>query len=565
VTGTRALLLSEAELRALLQREEGQFVEFKSLWDQRPGVRRALDRRQARDMVAEHVAAFANADGGTLVLGAEDDGQPTGHGYPEEAVRDLLLVCERRLRPPVRCRTQRTHLDGNELLVLEVPIAPEAVMIDGNGFPYRVGDRVLREPQEVINARKEAYRRVGYERRVQPDATLADVDLALAADLFRRTVFQDRNVEEMLERYGLIVPRAGGSGVTNACLLLFGRAPLVRWHPRAGIRFFRVAGSERRHGVTRNVTQLPRLDLPLAAAIPEAHRLAREQIRRSEKLHDLFFREMPEYPEFAWQEALVNAFAHRDYVDQAREIEVWFYDDRMEVRSPGEPVPPVTLDLLRRRQPIHASRNPLIVRVLADAGIMREEGEGIPRMFEEMEEAFLHVPALAVESGEFVVALRNDPIFEGPSAEWQRIVQSLPLSVAQRRVLVAHPQVFRNEDYRKLNEVDRDQAYREIQEMVSLGVILPPASHGPAAMYRLAPSLHEARAFLSERVPRLREHLAAQPFLRNADYREMFGVTRFAAARELRRLVQDGYLRLEGERRGARYVAGPALSGTGMK
>ena len=112
MTGPRDLLLTEAELRALLQRDEGQFVEFKSLWDQRPGARRPLDRRQARDLAAEYVAAFANADGGTLLLGVEDDGQPTGHGYPEEALRDLLAVPERRLRPSVRCRPQRLHVDA---------------------------------------------------------------------------------------------------------------------------------------------------------------------------------------------------------------------------------------------------------------------------------------------------------------------------------------------------------------------------------------------------------------------------------------------------------------------
>ena len=98
---------SEAELRALLEREEGQFLEFKSLWDLSSGARRTLDRRKARDIIADVVAAFANADGGTLILGVEDDGTPTGHGYPPEAVADLLAVSERRLRPPVRCATQR--------------------------------------------------------------------------------------------------------------------------------------------------------------------------------------------------------------------------------------------------------------------------------------------------------------------------------------------------------------------------------------------------------------------------------------------------------------------------
>jgi len=569
----------------LLDREEGQFLEFKSLWDQEPSASRPLERRKARDFVAECVAAFANADGGTLLLGVEDDGTLSGHGYPEEAVAGLLAVPERRLRPPVRCRTQRTVLDGVEVIVIEAPNAPEAIMVEGNGFPYRVGDRVVREPQEVINQRKESYRRVGYEQRVRAGATLEDIDLDLAARFLARSPFRERTAEDLLARYGLIIPRAGSPAITNACLLLFGMAPLLRWHPRAGIRFFRVSGKERRHGPRRNVTQLGRVEAPLAAAIPEAHRVAKEQIRRSERLHDLFFREMPEYPEFAWQEAIINAFAHRDYEEQTREIEVWFYDDRMEVRSPGAPVPPVTLERLRSRQPVHASRNPLMVRVLADAGLMREEGEGIPRMFEEMEASLLRAPEFEVEAGQFVVALHNEPVFMGPSPEWQNLVQRLPLSIAQRRVLVAHPEGFTNEDYRRLNTVDRDQAYREIQEMVSLGIVLPAEAPGRGAVYRVAAeaAARLARGYeasgnaknalagahiaqrLAGRLPGLRAHFARRPALKNADYCELFRLSRDAATRELKRLTREGYLRMEGERRGARYLAGPRLRTEGRR
>lgn len=553
------VLFTETELRALLEREEGQFLEFKSLWDLSTDTRRPLERRKARDLVAEYVAAFANADGGTLLLGVEDDGTPSGHAYPSDAVADLLAVPERRLRHPVRCRVQRIHLDGQEVLVVQVPIAPEAVMVEGNGFPYRVGDQVLREPQEVINARKEAYRRVGYEQRVRPEATFDDVDLDLAAQFLSRTVFRERSVEDLLVRYGLVYPRAGAPAVTNACLLLFGRTPALRWHPRAGARFFRVAGKERRHGAGRNVTQLGRIDFPLASAILEAHRLAKDQIRRSEKLHDLFFREVPEYPEFAWQEAIVNAFAHRDYEDQSREIEVWFFDDRMEVRSPGVLVPPVTLDLLRHRRPVHASRNPLIVRVLVDARLMREEGEGIPRIFDEMEASFLRAPELEVKGGEFHVVLRNEPIFTGPSHEWRVLVEPLPIRTEQKRVLLAHPEGFTNEDYRRLNTVDRDEAYRQIQELVAFGVITPAEASGRKAVYRVSPRLRETRTFLESRLPTLRTFFSHRPFLQNADYREIFTVSRVTAVRELGSLVEGNHLVLEGSGRGARYLPGPEL------
>ncbi|MDP2627914.1 MAG: hypothetical protein Q8Q58_13565, partial [Candidatus Rokubacteria bacterium] len=155
----------------------------------------------------------------------------------------------------------------------------------------------------------------------------------------------------------------------------------------------------------------------------------------------------------------------------------------------------------------------------------------------------------------------NEPIFAGPSSEWQRIVQDLPLSVAQKRILLAHPEGFANADYQRLNGVDRDQAYREIQGMIGLGVIMPAEVPGRGAVYHVATDLREARAFLQMRVPRLREFFLRQVHLKNADYREMFAVTRDAATRELRRLAQEGYLRMEGERRGARYVPGPSLRG----
>lgn len=554
-----APLYTVEELRALLEREEGQFLEFKSLWDRGTSPPATLDRRAARDFVAEVIAAFANADGGVLVLGVDDDGVPTGHGYPEDAIADILAVPERRLRPSVRCRTQRLRLDGQEVLVLEVRFAPEAVMVDGNGFPYRVGDRVLREPQEVINQRKQAYRAVGYEARFRPEATLADLDLDLARRFLAGSALGTRGIEEVLLRYGLVHEGPREPAITNAALLLFARAPGLRWHPRAGVRFFRVAGAERLHGTQRNVTQLERFDPPLAEALPAALRFAATQVQRSETLHDLFFKETPEYPEFAWKEALVNAVAHRDYEIQGQEIEVWFYADRMEVKSPGVLVPPVTLEGLRRREANHATRNPLLVRMLVESGLMRDEGEGIQRIFDEMEQSYLRPPELAVEHGGFQLSLYNVPIFAGPSAEWQRVVAGLPIGLAQKRVLLARPERFTNEDYRELNQVDRDAAYREIQELVQAGYVLSSGAAGRGAVYRIAPDLHRTRRFLEERLPGLRGHFRSTPQLTNSDYRRLFPVSRVTAKLELRGLVQQGFLRMEGERRGARYLPMPAL------
>lgn len=552
-------IFTETELRRLLAQEEGQFLEFKSLWHLEDDKPKPLDRRTVRDWIAEYVAAFANADGGTILLGVDDDGVPSGHGYPDDAVQEFLAVPERRLRPSVKVHTQHIAIDAKQVIVIQVHMHPEAIMVDGNGFPYRVDDEVIREPQEVINARKQAYRRVGYEQRIRPEATMADIDLELARSFLSKTVQADRPVEELLSNYGLVAAKAGEAAITNAALLLFGKQPHTRWHPRASVRFFRVEGTKREHGARRNVQQLARLELPLAALIPEAYRTASSYIRKSEKLHNLFFKEMPEYPAFAWQEALINAIAHRDYNDQGREIEVWFFDDRMEVSSPGELVVPVTLSLLQHRKRIHASRNPLIVRVLADAGIMREEGEGIPRMYEEMEESFLKHPEFHVDQSLFSVTLRNQPIFEGPSPEWKAIVERLGLTSSQKRVLLGHPDGFSNEDYRKLANLDRDHAYREIQDLIAMGVVQSSGAAGRGAVYYPSPNLLQTRTWFENRLPKLRTYFKAHDEISNMEYRRLFDLSRYAAVRELKRLVEESFLKPGGAGRGSHYTKGTAL------
>ena len=317
-----APFLSDSELRTILARGEGQFVEFKSAWDRGSTPPKRLWRRALRDKIADVVAGFANADGGLLLVGVDDDGTPTGHSYSERDVAAFFEVPRQRLNPATDCRTASLTLDGHEILAFQVPIAPEAVMISGNGFPYRIGSRTVREPQEVINERKQAYRRVGYEQRFCPDATVDHLDLDLAESFLKETPVGDRPVLDSLQYYGLVDWDGRDWRVTNAGLLLFARRPALRWHPRAGLRVFRVAGTQISYGRGRNVTQVGRADPPLAHALVEVLESARSQVRVSERLSGLFFEDIPEYPEFAWQEALVNAVAHRDYEVRGRETEV---------------------------------------------------------------------------------------------------------------------------------------------------------------------------------------------------------------------------------------------------
>jgi len=100
--------------------------------------------------------------------------------------------------------------------------------------------------------------------------------------------------------------------------------------------------------------------------------------------------------------------------------------------------------------------------------------------------------------------------------------------------------------------------------MVNAGVVRSSGRSGRGAVYRISPELRASVKWLERRLPQLRVALADKGVVTNADYRALFNVTRFTAVKELRRLVEEGFLLLEGEKRGAHYVPGPKLTAEDM-
>lgn len=402
-----------------------------------------------------------------------------------------------------------------------------------------------------------------YERQVRPDATVDDLDVELAASFLAGTPGGNvKSAFEGLERYGLIAPSGEGWQVTNAALLLFAREPADRWHPQAGIAVFRVTGTRRVTGRAGNVNRAGRADPPLARAVDEIRRIARTQIRRSDALRDIFYRDLPEYPDEAWQEALINAIAHRDYELQDRRAELWFFDDRMEVSSPGELPEPVTIDTLREGKPGAAARNPLMARVLADAGYMRAEGRGFARMRASMAASFLRRPKLDEKGVVFSVKLYKEPTYETAGPGWNYLVRRLPVSGDQKRILIARPDGFSHIDYQQLNAVHEDEAKKRVQELVERDIVSRDFDTGDeVTRCYLTAELDEARWFLEDRLPALREHFRKDPWLRSSDYRKLFEINVRDAGKEIAQLVKLGFLRPEGRGRGARYMPTAALRG----
>jgi len=536
----------------VLRNPEGQFLERKSCYDRSGGrVRRRNVRSVARD-IAETLSAMANADGGTLAVGVEDDGTPTGVDYPDDRLNVLRQAPRNLVRPPLRARVETPILHRVRLLVFEVDWSLEAHQLTDGRYLLRIGDQNQPFPAEQIEALKAGKRRRVAEVRVVPEASIADLAPALLERLREHTgsALPDR---ELLLRYRLADSHNGRLVLTLAALLLFGEDP-GRWHPRCGVDFVKCEGTERRYGAELNVVRREWIEAPLVTLLERAFETIRPHIRERQRLVDLFFEERLEYPTFAWQEAIINAVAHRDYGFEGVDIEVWMFDDRLEVCSPGELVEPVTLERLRKRERVHASRNPRIVRVLTDLGYMRELGEGIPRMFDVMEGEGLYPPEFRLEADViFTVILRNTPVYGPETRRWLRQFEPLGLSGNQKRLLAyarEHDGTFTSRAYQKLAGVDIYTASQDIKDLIRKGVARRTKKGG--RVYRLVTSTEKAP--VPEDFARLEPALEQQGFLRNADVREALNVTREQAKRLLQQWTTLGLLKLVGKGRGARYV-----------
>ena len=391
------------DITPFLDQDEGQHFDRKSLFEGVGGAKQLRDRRAVRDQVAEYVAGFANAEGGVLILGIEDDRSITGHRLPANALSSLLATPCARLRP-AQPRGFVIAVEGHELIVFDVPAADRPVQVIGNGFPLRIGDQTVQVSESHISALKWQGMAESWESR-PADSKLDELDDQLLAKARQGAGLSALSDEEYLLRRKLADRRGREIVLRKAAELLFAR--LGPDHPNAGVRLFRVIGTERRTGSEHNVEERPRMEGNLPAVIEEASGVISSLLRRPSRLVGNQFREASEYPDFAWREALLNAIAHRDYGVEGAGTEVWLFEDRMEVVSPGALAGNLTTDELLTLRRVHRSRNPRIVRVLVDLGFARDQGEGIPRMFTEMKDAFLPQPSIEATNRNVTVALCN--------------------------------------------------------------------------------------------------------------------------------------------------------------
>ncbi len=217
-----------------------------------------------------------------------------------------------------------------------------------------------------------------------PDSSIDDVDHEVL-DRYKELLGTEAPDEQVLRSRRFM--RDGKLTVAGA--LLFAQDPSVMM-PQARVRVLRYDGVRMETGERFNITKERTFCGPLPKVIEGAHALISGMLREFQFLGpDGKFRTVPEYPEFAWFEGLVNAVTHRDYAFRGDYVRVSMFDDRLEIVSPGALPNIVTLDNMCETR---YSRNPRIARTLVEFGWVREINEGVQRIYSEMRSMLLGAP-----------------------------------------------------------------------------------------------------------------------------------------------------------------------------
>ena len=361
-----------------------------------------FDRKSARKDakgLSNHIVAFANADGGTLVIGIEDNGDITGIDAYTNNINDILRVPFDYCTPSVMVTTETVDCrdkDGNpnHLLIMTIPQSSELHANQQDEVYYRMGDKSKKlnfdERLQLMYAKGSRY----YEDEPVFRSALDDIDMDFVAEYCKKIGYSKSAEEYIRQNKDYIVRHDGREEMSGAALLLFGKEP-QRFFPRARVRFIRYDGTEAKVGTEMNVIKDKMFEGKILDVVRQSLEFVGDQIKERTRLgNDGRFHTTPEYPEFVWKEIIINAIA----------IQIKMFDDHITVESPGKLPGIVRLSNIRT---VHFSRNPKIARFLQEYDYVKEFGEGVDRMFKEMSDAGLPAPEYTDNAFMLNATIRN--------------------------------------------------------------------------------------------------------------------------------------------------------------
>lgn len=405
--------------------------------------------------VRETLVAFANTDGGTILIGVDEASEFSVIDLQDVAnYRDRLVELSRStITPPLHLDTELVELEGKRILVAYVPpVAADQrpVYVTTKGVPtgayLRTGDGDRRMSETEIAMVYASRTQPMYDRESVPGATIEELDRHSIGRTLERvrvgsTYLREADDVTALHRLGVLAEPNETTSPTVAGLLTFGRFPQQH--------FPQLMVSVAVHPSDNEPSDVRFLDnVTLRGPIPEIVAEALATVRRNLSARAVTVDGSREdrlgFPLPAIREALVNALLHRDYspVTRGTQVQIDLMPDRLIIRSPGGLYGPVTEEDLGEID-VSSSRNAGLALLLSDVYLPRTEqlvaenrASGIPIMIDQTRRSGLPRPVFESRVTSFSVTMGRSELL-GPDVRRWLSALGVPLPTPAHEIAAA--------------------------------------------------------------------------------------------------------------------------------
>jgi len=437
---------------------ESQNIEYKSVW---------------KDEYLKWICGFANAQGGTLYIGKDDNGNVVGVKNANKLLEELpnKITTILGIAAPVNLYQS----EQGDYIEIVVEPHPNPVNYKGE-YHFRSGSTKQELKGTALDKFLLQKQGKHWDGVSIPNVSVADLK-SETFDFFRNKGIKSKRLDS-----GVLTD-------TNEVLLnnlkltdngFLKRAAILLFHPDPE-KF--VSGAYIKIGFFRTESDLLFQDTIHGNLFEQVEKtidlLFTKYIRAMISYEGISRVETYEYPIAAVREALLNAVAHKDYAG-CTPIQIKVYADRIRIWNEGQLPENWTVDKLMHE---HSSRpyNPDIANAFFRSGYVESWGRGIEIMTEQCSLAKLPPPTITNEGSDFLILFRKD-IYNAVD------LGRLGLSERQIKAVLYTKEKGKitNSEYQIINSVSKPTATRDLSELTDTYKILKNTGFGAGSIYELA-------------------------------------------------------------------------------
>jgi len=417
---------------------ESQNIEWKESW---------------RDEYLKWICGFANAKGGKIIIGKNDNGEIVGVAKAKRLMEDIPNKIQTQLG--IICDVDLKNKEGKDYI--EIDVKPYDVLISYQGkYHYRSGSTKQELKGNALNNLLLKKAGKTWDDVVEPRANFEDVDLS-AIEAFKKGataskrlpfIAEEENLEQILDNLFLLED----GNLKRSGILLFGKNP-CRFFINAFVKIGRFGQTDDdlrfQEVVEGNAFQLADKVLEILDRKFFVSPISYKGLQRVESW---------EYPYEAIREVILNAIVHRDYMGAPIQISV--YDDKLIVWNEGSLPEDLTFEDLKKK---HSSRphNPIQASAFFKGGLIEAWGRGTIKIINECKKSGLPEPIIEYSSGGISVTILKNQFNE-------KSLMEIGLSARQIKAVkyLKENQIITNKIYQEICDVSKATATRDLTELI---------------------------------------------------------------------------------------------------